>query len=179
MSAPEFIDDEALDYLSFFRLQQLQRSHQGREDAATVDVAAEEHGSIGVESNPHVDDLGGFKVYLRRAARALDHHDVVLISQNVQRGVNRFPELGFQLQVVHGPGRCIRTAHQDHLRPLVSLRLEQDWIHLHLGFNAGGLGLDRLGPADLATVRGDVGVFGLVLGLDCRDTKRVLAKVAS
>ena len=57
--AAKLVDEQALDRGPFRVVQQLQRAYQGREHAAPVDVAAQQHRRVGVQRDPHVDDLRG------------------------------------------------------------------------------------------------------------------------
>ena len=112
-------------------------------------------------------------------ARAFDDDDVVLGPEGVQGRAYRVPKLGFQPEVVPGSGGVEGAAHEDNLGGMVGLWLEQDRVHFHAGFDAGGLGLDGLGAADFAAVGGDVGVVGHILGLEGGDTEPVLAEDAA
>ena len=132
-----------------------------------------------MERDPHIHDLGRFQVDLRRAARPLDDDHVVLAAQNVQRIGYRFPEGGFQVEIVASAGRGQGTAHQHDLGMAVRFRFEQDRVHFHPGFNAGGLGLDRLGSADFAAIRRDVGVIRHVLRLERRNAQPILPEYAT
>ena len=72
---------------AFARLatQALPGAEQVRERAAPVDVAAQQHGRCDLERDCHVHDVAVAQVDLGRAARALDHDDVVVVHQAVQR----------------------------------------------------------------------------------------------
>ena len=122
--APELVDDEALDQLSFIGFQQLQRAHQEGENAAAVDVAAEQHRSVGVAGHTHINDLILLEVDLSRTAGTLGHDYVEVLTQSVQRRVHGFPELGFQAEVVSCFGCQQRMAHDHYLGDVVGLGLQ-------------------------------------------------------
>ncbi len=84
---------------------------QVRERAAAVDVAAQQHRRRDLERDRHVDDVAVAQVDLGRAARALDHDDVVVVQQPVQRFAHDRPELRAAL----APGQCARS--RDRPRP--------------------------------------------------------------
>jgi hypothetical protein len=62
------------------------------EGAAPVDVGDQQHGRARQLGHAHVDDVVGPQVRLRRAARALDHHDVVLGGQRAIGGLDLRPQ---------------------------------------------------------------------------------------
>ena len=79
--AAEFVDDKALDHRLLVLVQQHQCARQRGKDAASVDVSHQQHRRFGQLCHPHVDDVVLLEVDLRRAARSLQHDDVVLLIQ--------------------------------------------------------------------------------------------------
>ena len=82
--APELVDDDALDaVLVFGRLQHHAAVKTGK-DAATVDVAHQHYGSVGMVCHGHVHDVAVAQVDLRYAARSLQYDGVVVSGQTVE-----------------------------------------------------------------------------------------------
>ena len=67
----------------------------------------------------------------------------------------------------------------DELRGPITLRLDQDGVHVDLWLGAGGDRLGRLCAADLAAVRGDGGVVRHVLWLKGADVETAIGKGAA
>ena len=69
--AAELVEDEAAHQGALVRREPLPRAEQGREGAAAVDVADQQHVGLGMQRHAHVDDVAGAQVDLGRAARRL------------------------------------------------------------------------------------------------------------
>ena len=169
--AAEAVDDEARDHGVVGRVDDGLRADEAGNHAAAVDVAHQHDGHVGGAGEAHVGDVGGAQVHFRRRARALDQHEVGLA-----RKVLETLEHGAQQPGLHGLIFArLRGADDpalDHdLRADVALGLQEDRIHVHAGCHAGGTGLQRLRPADLAAVGGHGGVVGHVLRLERPDAK--------
>jgi hypothetical protein len=134
--------------------------------AAAVDVAHHDHGHIGRTGEAHVGDVAGAQVHFRGAARALHQHDVGGFPQAGETVEHKRQQRGLHCLVVAGAGAACHAALHDDLRADLALRLQQHGVHVDAGRHAGGAGLQRLGAADLAAIRGDGGVVGHVLRLE-------------
>ena len=94
------------------------------------------------------------------------HDDqAVLPAQPIQGSVGGLNQPGLFPVIGHGCLVADGLAQENHLGTYIAGGLEQDGIHVHMGGDAGGLGLDDLGPAHLQAFGRDPGVVGHVLGL--------------
>ena len=170
--AAELVEDEGGDPGALVRLEQRDGPHEGREDAAAVDVADEQHRSVGRLRDVHVHDVAVLQVDLGRAPGPLDDDEVHLARAAPSRLSRTIAaQLGLH-RVVLGRGEGLPgAAEQHHLRARVPLRLQEDRVHLDGGVDAGRLGLDRLGAPNLAAVGGDGRVERHVLRLEGRDAQ--------
>src|SRR5262245_66648920 len=80
----------------------------------------------------------------------------------------------FLLVVLAGRHRLIDASMQHDLHLTVIRWLQQDRIHIHFGFDAGGFRLDYLSSADFAAISADVGIQCHVLGFEWCDANPTL-----
>ena len=177
--AAEAVEQEARQQVALRVGQAVPRAQQVRERPAAVDVAAEQHGSRDLERDRHVDDVAVAQVDLRRAARALDHDDVVVVEQAVEGVAHDGPELRAAL----APGQLrdgeVGRAQHDDLRARVGLGLDQHRVHAGLRRDARGCRLHDLRAAELAAVVGHAGVVAHVLRLERRDPQALVGQDAA
>ncbi|MNN46735.1 hypothetical protein D3C81_1611270 [compost metagenome] len=138
------------------------------EHPALVDVGDQDHRAVHRLGEAHVGDVAGAQVDLRRRAGALDQHHPVLRTQALVRLEHRLH--GHALVVVVGDGVHAghRAAVDDHLGADVAVGLEQHRVHVGVRRQIGGLGLHRLGAADLAAIGGHRRIERHVLRLERR-----------
>ena len=77
--AAELVDDVAAQRRPFTRVQDRPGADQAGDDAAAVDVGDEHDGNAGGLGEAHVGDVAVAQVDLRRAAGALDEHQVATV----------------------------------------------------------------------------------------------------
>ncbi|CAB5603692.1 Uncharacterised protein [Pseudomonas aeruginosa] len=164
--AAEAIDDEALDPLPLRVGEQFQGADQVGEDPAAVDIGDQDHRAIHRFGEAHVGDVVGAQVDLRRRAGALHHHHPVGGGEPPMGSQHRFHRHALVVVVGGGVHAGHRAAMDDHLGADVGVRLEQHRVHVGVRRQPAGLGLDRLGAADLAAVGGDRAVQRHVLRLE-------------
>ena len=177
--AAELVDHEARDERLVGGLEQRERAEQRREDAAAVDVADDEHRQAGGAREPHVRDVAGAQVDLRRAAGALADDDVVARAQVGERALDDRPQLRLQLLVGARVGVGVRLAHHDDLAVARARRLDQDRVHRGLGLDPGRRRLHGLRASDLRAARRDDGVQRHVLRLERRHRDAAAAQPAT
>ncbi len=163
--APEAVQHESGEALARRGRDERPRAVQVGEGAAAVDVGDEQGRGVGVLEHPVVDEVG--EVDLGRAPRPLQHDELVLGAQRLERRRHRRPQR--RAAVTPGQRRQLgrRPAGHDDLGARVGLRLEQHRVHPHVGLDAGRTRLQPLGDADLPAVD-DAGVVRHVLGLERR-----------
>ena len=166
--AAETVDDEPGHAPAKSVGKAFQGAHQLGEDSPPVDVADQDDRCVGITGHGQVDDVMIQQVDFGTGTGALHHHQVVSGPQAVEGGVGRGDQPGLFPVVIHGRLVSDGLAQQHHLRAHVAGGLEQDGIHVHVGRDAGGLGLYDLGPSHLQTLGSDPGVVGHVLGLEGR-----------
>ena len=166
--APELVQHEATDPPTVGLRKQAPRPVEVREHAAAVDVPDEDDRRVGDPRRAHVGEVGLEEVDLRRAARPLEQHEVVLGQKLAQRALDRRPEPGAAL----APGQC---AEREVARPstttwlrVSAFGLDEHRVHAHVGRDPRGERLEVLRDADLAAVD-DPRVVRHVLGLERRD----------
>ena len=175
----EAVEQEAREQPALGLREAVPGAEQVRERAAPVDVAAQQHGRLDLEGDGHVDDVAVAQVDLRRAACALDHDDVVVVEQAVERVADDRPEVRAALAPGQLREREIGRAQHDDLGARVGLRLDQHRVHARLRRDARGRRLHDLRPAELAAVVGHAGVVAHVLGLERRDAQALVGQQAA
>ena len=90
--AAELVEQEPADVRPPGWWQQRPGAVEVGEGAAPVDISDQQHGRIGQLGHAHVDDVVGPQVQLCRAARALDHDNVVLGDQRAIGGLDVRPQ---------------------------------------------------------------------------------------
>ncbi len=157
-----------MDARPFVRLQHEMRAGQARDDAAAIDIAEHHHGHIGGRRKSHIGDVAGAQIDLRRAAGALDQHDIGVAGEMRKALQHGRQQRRFLVQIVFRAQRAPALALHDDLRAGVALRLQQHRVHVHAGRHPRRPRLHRLGPADLAAFDRDGGIVRHVLRLERR-----------
>ena len=125
-------------------------------------------GSPARRGEPHVGDVPGAQIDLRRAAGALHDHQIDLGDQPPEALHDRVHQAGTPRPVLGPMQHPHRPSVHDHLRAAVGLRLQQHRIEVRPRRQAGRSRLHRLRPPDLAPVRARRGVVRHVLRLERR-----------
>jgi hypothetical protein len=166
--AAKTIDDEAAHARPFAVAQQFQGADDLGKHAALVDVRHQHHRAVHFFGEAHVGDVAIAQVHFRGAARTF-HHDRAILPlqprigfQHGGHGARLVPVIGDGVEIGQG------AAVDNHLRAGVAAGFEQHRVHVGVRFQAAGLGLHRLGPADFAAVHGDGAVERHVLRLERR-----------
>ncbi len=135
------------------------------EHPSELDVGDEDHRTIDMLGKSHVGDIVGAQVDLRRRTRALDDHGIETRGQAPVSVEYRRTRDAFVSVVA----ACIHIAHcmtlDDDLRTSIRVRFEQHQIHIDPRLQSAGDCLQRLGPPDLASVRGHGTVRAMFWGL--------------
>ena len=168
--AAEAVDDEADDAIALRFGEAGQGADDVGEHAAAVDVRHQHHRAVHAFRETHVGDVPVAQVDFGRAARALDHHRLVLRQQARMRFQHRRHRYGLVLVVVARVHLRAYAAMDDDLGAGVARRLEQYRIHVGMRLDAGRDRLQGLSAADLAAVTRDRAVERHVLRLEGRDT---------
>ena len=162
--APELVDDEP----GHPRPLLLRQQHQGADklckDAARIDVPHQQHGGIRHFREPHIHDILLLQVDLRRAPCALDDDNVIFRRKLLIGRHDLRHQALFEAEVLPGPHVAAHPAVHDNLRAHIRGGLQQNGIHQHRGFNAGGLRLYDLRPAHFQPLLRDEGVERHILG---------------
>ena len=133
--AAELVNDGHLHQYPLLLGQEQDRTVQGGEDPALVDIPYEQHRRTGVQGHLHIDDVALPQVDLSRTTGALDDHNIVLAAQTVQCARDRVHVHrrsgpgGLGLDPVHESAR--RWLETQHRLDLVRSRFEN---HLLGGF---------------------------------------------
>ncbi|MNE39750.1 hypothetical protein D3C80_1337170 [compost metagenome] len=148
------VDDKTFDPRLLARREQFQGADQMGENPATVDVGNQDHRAIHRLGKTHVGDVAGPQVDLGRRAGTFNHHHRIGCAQALVRGQHSLHGDDLVVVIGHGIHAGDRAAMDDYLGPGVAVGLEQHRVHVCVRRQAGCLGLNRLGSADLATVGG-------------------------
>ena len=152
--------------LRVLRIEHRLGADEAGDHAAAVDVADHHDRHIGGARKAHVGDVVAPQVDLRRAARALDQHQVGLGLQLLEAFEHIRQKLRLHRHVFGGLRGAEHLALHDHLRADLALRLQQHRVHVDARRHAGRARLQRLRAADLAAVDRDRGVVRHVLRLE-------------
>jgi len=76
--AAEAVDHKPRHHRPFPLAHHFHGADKGGIHAAAVDVTDEQHRGVGITGHGHVDDVMALEIDLGRAARAFQHHHVVL-----------------------------------------------------------------------------------------------------
>ena len=164
--AAEAVDHEAFDPRLLARRKQLQGADQVGEHPALVDIGDQQHRAVHRLGEAHVGDVAGPEVDLGRRTGALHHHHRVLRGEarvgfeHRRAGDLLVVVVGHRVHVADG------AALDDHLGAGIGVGLEQHRVHVGVRRQARGLGLHRLGAADLAAVGGHRAVERHILRLE-------------
>ena len=167
--AAKAVDDKALDARLLRRREQLQCSHQVREDAAAVDVGNQNHRHVGGFGEAHVGDVAIAQIDFRRTAGAFHQHTVEFGLEPLPAFHHRLHRNALVLVIVAGIQGVEGFAVDDHLRALLGGGFQQHRVEIDARREPRRQRLQRLGAADFAAVGGDGRVQGHVLWLERRD----------
>ena len=176
--APELIDDEPLHKGDILGIGHHFRSGEARDDAAAVDVANENDGHAARAGEPEIGDVVSSQVDLGHGARAFDEHEIRLTAQTREAIEHGSHELRFQFLILGGLRAANHAALHHNLRPDLTLRLQQNGVHMDAWRDPGGASLESLRPSDLAAIGGDGRVVRHVLRLERPDFEAALAEGA-
>ena len=167
------VQHEVADQRAFVGRQQLMRAEQVSGVATAVDVADEQARGLRFACGAHVGVVARVQVDLGRRAGALDHDQLVLAQQRVQRIGGKRPERLSALAPRHACQIGTHLAEHDDLARGIALGLEQHRVHAHLGLGRCRQPLKIQHAADLAQravqPRHGARVVPHVLGLERRD----------
>ncbi len=164
--APEAVDDEPFDARLLAGRQQFEGTDQVGEHTPAVDVGDQNHRAVHSLGKPHVGNVASPQVDLGRRPCALHHDHRPALAQALVRGQHGLHGDGLVIMVGNRVHAGHRTAMDDHLGAGVAVGFEQHRVHVGVRRQATGLGLHRLGPADLAAVGGHGAVERHVLRLE-------------
>ena len=137
-----------------------------REYTAPVDISDQGHRAIHGLGKTHVGNVVLAQVDLSGTARPFDNHIVILLRQ---AGVGLQYRLHRRSLVIM-KGACIELAQRatldNDLRTRITGGFEQHGVHIGMWGDASGLGLQRLGAADLTAIRGHRAVERHILRLE-------------
>ena len=150
---------------SLFFIHEPDRAVELRENSSPVDVSREDHRRVNKLCEPHVHDVHILKIDLRRATRALDHHDVSILRETVIRIEDLRDELIFMPVILLSIHLAADFADYDQLAPVVTRRLEQYRVHPRVRLLPCGLRLRDLRPSHLKAVTRDIAVKRHILAL--------------
>ncbi|MNU69740.1 hypothetical protein D3C71_591330 [compost metagenome] len=128
-------------------------------------------------SQIHIHDISILKINFCRAPRPF-HKDNLIGRTEASKRLHHRP-LGLWQKVVTVSLRthmCKRLAMHNDLGMHIPGWLNQNGIHIGGGLNSASLGLYALGPADLQTVLGHIGVQRHVLRLERSCAETILLK---
>ena len=151
----------------------------GGENPAPVDVGHQQDCGPGLLGHPEVDQVVLLQIQLHGAAGPLQNDELMLAAEAAEALHHQAGEPRFVPVIFLGREVAVDLAVDDHLGAHLAAGLEQYGIHVHVGGQAGRLGLHHLGPPHLAALRGDEAVQGHVLGLEGRHPQALLAEDAA
>ena len=135
--------------------------------------------SISSPGHGEVYQVVFLEVQLHGAAGPLHNHQFVSLVQAAEALHHLPDQAGLFPVVVPGGIIAIDLAVDDDLGAHLGGGLEQYGVHVHMGCEAGGHGLDHLGPPHFPALRGDKTVEGHVLGLKGDHPDALLAEDAA
>ncbi len=177
--AAELVDQETAHQRRVIGVEHRARADDLRIDAAAVDVADQHDRRVRLARETHIGDIVLAQVDLRRAAGALDQHDVGLGAQDREALHHAAEQLGLPGLILARPRGADDLALHDDLAADLALRLQQHRVHMDAGLDAAGARLQRLRPPDLAAVRRHGGVVGHVLRLERQHLEPALGQCAA
>ena len=157
--AAELIDDNALDEPTVFWCLQHHTAIDGGEDATTVDVAYQNDVGFGMAGHRHVYQVGVAQIDFRDAARPLHHDGIELRRQTVVGRTDLCTKVNIRdasAPIIIRIAVTDRLAVQHHLTGVVTLRLQQQRVHVRVTGDARSLSLHSLRASYLQSVRGCV-----------------------
>ena len=165
--AAKLVDDEARDQRRVVGIEHRLGADEARDHAAAVDVADDDDRHVGGAGKAHVGDVVAAQVDLRRAAGALDQHQIGLAPSALEAlehiGQQLRPSCAMYSAALAVPCTLPCTT---ICEPTWLCGLSRIGIHVNARRHAGGARLQRLGAADLAAVGRDRGVVRHVLRLE-------------
>jgi hypothetical protein len=167
---PELVDHEPLDTAAV-TAEELYRAVERREYATLVDVADEDNGGAGVPRHGHVHDVRMHQVDLRGTSGPFHHDHIVPAGEEGEGFLHHLPGLRLERVILTGGHRGMDLALEDDLGAGLARCLEENGVHMDRRLHPGGLGLEGLCPAYLASLDGDIRVECHVLRLEGRDAQ--------
>ncbi len=164
--AAKLVDQKSSHPVLFLGGEQIEGSFHPGEHTAAVDVSHDEDRGLGHFRHGHVDQVPRLEIDFRGTAGAFEDHEVVPAAQILQRVLNGLPVPVVLGVVIPGVSDPHGAAHDDDLGSVVAERFQENGIHRHVGGQAAGLGLVRLGAPDFPAVLGHESVEGHVLRLE-------------
>ena len=125
---------------------------------------------------PHVGDIARAQIDFGRRPGPFHHHQIALRLEPAIARHDFGQEIAPCLAEIGGPQRPAHLAMNDQLRGPVGLRLEQHRVHIGVQRRACGQSLQRLRPADFATVFCHRGIVGHILRLERQDTQSAIGQ---
>ena len=168
--SPELVDDDPADPVTLLRRDEIERADNLCEHAAAIDIPDQHHLGIGHLDDRPVHQIAISQIDLRSAAGAFDNHDLILQGEAVVTAFHCPKQFRVPAPSKIGPGlaRGKYFSLHDDLRPGIGFRLEQNGIHIHMGGNSTGFGLQGLSAPDLSALRRDKGVQRHILRFEGR-----------
>ena len=164
--APEPVDQKTYHVCPISVRQNRVGPDHRRDHPAPVDVADQHHRTAGRLGKPHIGDVAGPQIDLRRTASALDQQQIRVLRQPRRTFQHRRQQFGLQSLIFPRTGVADPFAVDHHLGADIGLRLQQYRIQIDHRIDSGGPRLQRLGPADLTAIDRDGGVVRHVLRLE-------------
>ncbi len=154
----KFIDDQPSDQFPLIFFKQHQRAQKLCEHTAPVYIAHQKDRRFYHLRHPHIHDIVLLQVNLGRTSRPLDYDNIILFLKLMERRQN----IRHQPLLISKIFPCTHISQyfavDNHLRPGIIRRLQQDRVHLRPGGNARRFRLNRLRPPHLKSLLGDVGI---------------------
>ena len=148
--AAELVYQKARNHGGIARVQNRLRADQTCDHAALVDVSDQADRDAGASGKPHICNVSGTQVDLRRAAGALHDDKVMGRRQPVEAfhdPVQQLPAMGHVMGRIHGADGL---SMHDQLRAPVGFRLQEDGVEISVRFQPAGHGLKRLRAANFS-----------------------------
>ena len=147
-----------------------------REHTAAVYIRHQQHRAINRSGETHVRDIIFSQVDFSRTAGSFNDNHVVLSGKAMISRQGMIDGCLFEGMIFD----CIHVSNRlpvdNYLRSLVTVRLQQNRIHVGMGQDAAGQGLNRLGSPDLSAVDGDRAVQRHILGFEWRNADSLFRK---
>ena len=166
--ASEFIDKDTLDTGSFMRPEQHKRTVNTGKHSAPVNVAHQHNFRSGMQSHGQIHQVAVAQIDFRNTSGSFQYNRIVTCCQTIVGCTHFLAQLLTPLltEIIVSRAVAYRTSVQYHLRRMVTLRLQQQRIHVRVTGNAGSLCLYRLCTAYLKTFGSGIRIERHVLRLE-------------